>query len=277
MRAIRLRSRARSKARRSSSTAADYRLNLDVMRGALAARRSLRRPRRALPRDEASSSSWTRSFARPQADRGPRARLGAGQDEPARERGALGGWASSRSRWRSGRRRATRRRPIIRSRRRTRCRRCATSSRCARSIVADGELEEVEPLSGEAEREFPEPVGRAKGIYTLHSELGDAAVEPSEPARRELPALPLARGCSRSCSRSRKASCPSRTSQSPESVAVHEVELAANGARVVGTTVTRGWQREVDLGAGRRALRWRSPRAGSRRRASAARACDRGS
>jgi hypothetical protein len=28
--------------------------------------------------------------------------------------------------------------------------------------------------------------------------------------------------------------------QSAESVAVHEVELAANGSRVVGTTVTRG-------------------------------------
>ena len=38
-------------------------------------------------------------------------------------------------------------------------------------VVRDGDLVDVEPLSGEAEREFPEPVGRAKGIYTLHSEL----------------------------------------------------------------------------------------------------------
>ena len=34
-----------------------------------------------------------------------------------------------------------------------------------------GELVEVEPLSGRAEREFPASVGRAEGIYTLHSEL----------------------------------------------------------------------------------------------------------
>src|SRR5262245_64544454 len=38
-------------------------------------------------------------------------------------------------------------------------------------VVCDGELTDVDPLSGEAERDFPEPVGLAKGIYTLHYEL----------------------------------------------------------------------------------------------------------
>jgi saccharopine dehydrogenase-like NADP-dependent oxidoreductase len=79
-------------------------------------------------------------------------------------------------------------------------------------IVSDGEQVEVEPLSGEAERDFPEPVGRAKGIYTLHSEL--ATLPSNYPSLREA--------------------------QSAESVAVHEVDLSSNGMRVVGTTVTRG-------------------------------------
>src|SRR5262245_41787514 len=38
-------------------------------------------------------------------------------------------------------------------------------------VVREGELTDVDPLTGQAEREFPEPVGRASGIYTLHSEL----------------------------------------------------------------------------------------------------------
>src|SRR4029450_7220798 len=37
-------------------------------------------------------------------------------------------------------------------------------------VVQNGHPVEVEPLSGEAVRDFPEPVGSAGGIYTLHSE-----------------------------------------------------------------------------------------------------------
>ena len=38
-------------------------------------------------------------------------------------------------------------------------------------VVEDGELKEVEPLSGQAVRRLADPVGPATGIYTLHSEL----------------------------------------------------------------------------------------------------------
>jgi saccharopine dehydrogenase-like NADP-dependent oxidoreductase len=106
-------------------------------------------------------------------------------------------------------------------------------------IVADGELTEVEPLSGEAEREFPEPVGRATGIYTLHSEL--ATLPASYPSLREASfRLCLSPGLLEKLLALEDGELPEPYVQSAESVAVHEVELAANGSRVVGTTVTRG-------------------------------------
>ena len=50
-------------------------------------------------------------------------------------------------------------------------------------ILRDGELEEVDPVSGAATRDFPEPVGPAEGIFTLHSELATLPV--SLPTLRE--------------------------------------------------------------------------------------------
>lgn len=106
-------------------------------------------------------------------------------------------------------------------------------------VVADGELTEVEPLSGEAEREFPEPVGRAKGIYTLHSEL--ATLPTSYPSLREASfRLCLSPGLLEKLLALEDGELPEPYVQSAESVAVHQVELGANGSRVVGTTVTRG-------------------------------------
>jgi saccharopine dehydrogenase-like NADP-dependent oxidoreductase len=106
-------------------------------------------------------------------------------------------------------------------------------------VVADGELIEVEPLSGEAEREFPEPVGRATGIYTLHSEL--ATLPASFPSLRDASfRLCLSPGLLEKLLALEDGELPEPYVQSEESVAVHEVELAANGSRVVGTTVTRG-------------------------------------
>jgi saccharopine dehydrogenase-like NADP-dependent oxidoreductase len=106
-------------------------------------------------------------------------------------------------------------------------------------VVAGGEVIEVEPLSGEAEREFPEPVGRAKGIYTLHSEL--ATLPASYPSLREASfRLCLAPGLLEKLLALEDRELPEPYVQSAESVAVHQVELMANGSRIVGTAVTRG-------------------------------------
>jgi saccharopine dehydrogenase-like NADP-dependent oxidoreductase len=106
-------------------------------------------------------------------------------------------------------------------------------------VVRDGELTEVEPLSGEAEREFPKPVGRAKGLYTLHSELATLPV--SFPTLREASfRLCLSPGLLEKLLALEEGELPEPYVQSSESVAVHLVELAGAGSRVVGTTVTRG-------------------------------------
>lgn len=106
-------------------------------------------------------------------------------------------------------------------------------------VLRDGELEEVEPLSGEAERVFPEPVGRAKGIFTLHSEL--ATLPSSLPSLREASfRLCLSPGLLDKLLALEEGELPEPYTQSPESVAVHEVEVAADGERVLGRTVTHG-------------------------------------
>ena len=106
-------------------------------------------------------------------------------------------------------------------------------------VLRDGELTEVEPLSGEAEREFLEPVGRAKGIYTLHSELATLPV--SFPTLREASfRLCLSPGLLDKLLALEDGELPEPYVQSPESVAVHMVDMAGAGSRVVGTTATRG-------------------------------------
>ena len=106
-------------------------------------------------------------------------------------------------------------------------------------VVRDGELVEVEPLSGEAEREFPEPVGRAQGIFTLHSEL--ATLPERFPSLREASfRLCLSPGLLQKLLALGDGDLPEPYTQSQESVAVHLVEVAGQSSRVVGTTVTRG-------------------------------------
>jgi saccharopine dehydrogenase-like NADP-dependent oxidoreductase len=106
-------------------------------------------------------------------------------------------------------------------------------------VVRDGELAAVEPLSGEAERDFPEPVGRAKGIYTLHSELATLPVTFAT-LREASFRLCLSPGLLEKLLALEEGEFPEPYVQSPESVAVHLVELAGAGSSVVGTTVTRG-------------------------------------
>ena len=106
-------------------------------------------------------------------------------------------------------------------------------------VLRDGGLEEVEPLSGAAEREFPEPVGRAEGIFTLHSELATLPV--SLPTLREASfRLCLSPGLLEKLLALQEGELPEPYMQSPVSVAVHEVDVRGGEARVVGRTLTRG-------------------------------------
>lgn len=106
-------------------------------------------------------------------------------------------------------------------------------------VVEGGEVREVEPLSGEAERELPAPVGRAKGIYTLHSELRtlpDAFPSLDSASFR----LCLAPGLLEKLLALEEGEEPQPYEQSEEAVAVHLVELLGETRRVVGWTLTRG-------------------------------------
>jgi saccharopine dehydrogenase-like NADP-dependent oxidoreductase len=107
-------------------------------------------------------------------------------------------------------------------------------------IVAEGRVQDVDPLSGEAERAFPEPVGQAEGIYTLHSEL--ATLPAAYPTLEEASfRLCLAPGLTEKLLALADGDEPEPYVQSAESVAVHLVEVTNGGGRgVVGMTVTRG-------------------------------------
>jgi saccharopine dehydrogenase-like NADP-dependent oxidoreductase len=106
-------------------------------------------------------------------------------------------------------------------------------------IVRGGETVEVEPLSGEAEREFPAPIGRATGIYTLHSEL--ATLPSVFPTLQEASfRLCLAPGLLDKLLALPEDDLPEPYVQSPDSVAVHLVEASGGSRRVEGMTITRG-------------------------------------
>jgi saccharopine dehydrogenase-like NADP-dependent oxidoreductase len=106
-------------------------------------------------------------------------------------------------------------------------------------VVREGELTDVDPLSGEAEREFPEPVERASGIYTLHSEL--ATLPEAFPTLREASfRLCLSPGLLEKLLALEEGELPEPYTQSEASVAVHLVEITGDGSRVEGMTITRG-------------------------------------
>jgi saccharopine dehydrogenase-like NADP-dependent oxidoreductase len=105
-------------------------------------------------------------------------------------------------------------------------------------VVAGGKVTEVEPLTGDAERRFPDPIGPARGIYTLHSEL--ATLPARYPTLEEASfRLCLAPGLLEKLLELREGEEPEPYEQSEAAVAVHLVEVE-NGGRVIGMTVTRG-------------------------------------
>jgi saccharopine dehydrogenase-like NADP-dependent oxidoreductase len=107
-------------------------------------------------------------------------------------------------------------------------------------VHRDGELVEVEPLSDAGEHDFPPPIGHARAIYTLHSELAtlpaafptlrEASFRLSLPERLVEGLLSLPDGEE-----------PEPYTQSPEAIAAHVVEVAAaDGPSVVATALTSG-------------------------------------
>jgi saccharopine dehydrogenase-like NADP-dependent oxidoreductase len=105
-------------------------------------------------------------------------------------------------------------------------------------VVSDGELRDVDPLSGTEAREFPAPIGLAEGIYTLHSEL--ATLPARYPTLREATfRLCLSPGLKEKLLTLDDGEEPEPYTQSPESVAVHAVEVT-DGRRIEGLTVTKG-------------------------------------
>jgi hypothetical protein len=105
-------------------------------------------------------------------------------------------------------------------------------------VLVDGALVEVEPLSGESERELPE-IGRTRGFYTLHSEL--ATLPSAFPSlRRASFRLCLAEGLLAKLLALEEGELPEPYVQSSASVAVHLVEVGSNGRVVVGAAVTPG-------------------------------------
>jgi saccharopine dehydrogenase-like NADP-dependent oxidoreductase len=107
-------------------------------------------------------------------------------------------------------------------------------------VVEDGDLHETEPISGRKTREFPEPVGAKEGIYTLHSELATLPVR--YPTLREASfRLCLAPGLIEKLLALPEGEEPEPYMQSRASVSAHVVEARkGEGTAVVGTSLTRG-------------------------------------
>jgi saccharopine dehydrogenase-like NADP-dependent oxidoreductase len=105
-------------------------------------------------------------------------------------------------------------------------------------VVAGGEAIEVEPLSGKALREFPEPIGAAEGIFTLHSEL--ATLPGAYPTLEEASfRLCLTPGLLDKLLALGEGDAPEPYEQSEDAVAVHLVEVR-NGRSITAMTLTRG-------------------------------------
>jgi Saccharopine dehydrogenase NADP binding domain len=107
-------------------------------------------------------------------------------------------------------------------------------------VLRAGELRDTEPISGRARRAFPDPVGEKEGIFTLHSEL--ATLPGRYPTLDEASfRLCLAPGLVEKLLELPAGAAPEPYTQSSASVAVHVVEAKnGDGRSVVGTSLTRG-------------------------------------
>jgi Saccharopine dehydrogenase NADP binding domain len=107
-------------------------------------------------------------------------------------------------------------------------------------VVEGGELRDTEPISGRKSRAFPQPVGEREGIYTLHSEL--ATLPERYPTLEEASfRLCLAPGLIEKLLALPDGEEPEPYTQSSASVAAHVVDARNGGGRAVtGTSLTRG-------------------------------------
>ena len=105
-------------------------------------------------------------------------------------------------------------------------------------VLTGGELREAEPLSGRAERELPE-LGRVEAIYTLHSEL--ATLPEAFPTLEEASfRLSLPDGLVEKLLALGEDERPEPYVQSEQAVAVHLVEVVGESRSATGAAVTRG-------------------------------------
>jgi lysine 6-dehydrogenase len=106
-------------------------------------------------------------------------------------------------------------------------------------VLRQGKAIEVSPLSGEAKRVLPDPVGEVTGIYALHSEL--ATLPSAFPSLQEASfRLCLSLGLLEKLLALRAGEEPEPYEQSPASVAVHFVDVGGSSRRVIGWALTRG-------------------------------------
>ena len=107
-------------------------------------------------------------------------------------------------------------------------------------VVEGGRLQDTEPISGRKSRVFPDPVGEKEGIYTLHSEL--ATLPERYPTLEEASfRLCLAHGLIEKLLALPEGEEPEPYTQSSASVSAHVVEARnGDGRAVTGTSLTRG-------------------------------------
>lgn len=107
-------------------------------------------------------------------------------------------------------------------------------------VVRDGELQDTEPVSGRASRTFPDPVGEKEGIFTLHSELATLPLRYPSLVEASF-RLCLAPGLIEKLLALPEGEEPEPYTQSSASVSAHVVEVRdGDGGSVVGTSLTRG-------------------------------------